>query len=148
MNKTTLDEFSPVIAEILAGEGTVRLRPKGQSMRNFIREGRDEVILCKPVFPLRKGRVYFYRRENGMLILHRCIGVKNGLVFRGDNQAEKEYGVVPGQIIGEVSQVIRGHRTIHAGGWTDVFFAVTAYPVFLCKKIIKTVLGCAPTRKS
>lgn len=112
MNNPSIYDISPIMEEVLAGGGTLKLQPHGISMLPFIMEGRDEVLLQKVSLPPKKGMIYLYKRENGSIVLHRCIEVGKALTFRGDNQYRKEVGVLPENLMAQVVSVRRKGKTI------------------------------------
>ena len=57
----------------------------GTSMLPFLDSSKK--VKLKKAESLKKGEMYFYKRENGQYVLHRLIKIKNdNLIFRGDNQ--------------------------------------------------------------
>ena len=44
-HRIPLTELLPVIREVLASGGEFSLKPRGESMRPYFREGRDTVVL-------------------------------------------------------------------------------------------------------
>ena len=92
----------------------VQLAPIGWSMYPLIVNGRDEVVI-EPADPerLRRGDVALYRREGGILVLHRILRRKpEGFYMVGDNQREVEGPLEPRQMKGVMTAVIRKGRRI------------------------------------
>lgn len=123
------------LAELLAVQlesGEAPLRVTGSSMHPTFRSGRDSVILKKPDTPLRKGDVILYLRENGQYVLHRIVGMKNGLlILSGDNQFEPEE-LRPEQVIARVVAFRRNkreYRATHLGYRLWVWLWGLAFPV-------------------
>ena len=105
----------------------------GVSMRPMLRNRRDRVIV-KPIGDkrLEKWDLPLYRRPDGKYILHRIIGVKDGVyVIRGDNTYVKEY--IPEEwILGYVSEFYRQDRHVKASSKFYRFYAAFwnfIYPV-------------------
>ena len=61
------------IEPLLKAGVCIQIHPQGYSMYPFIDPRRDEVVLAgiEDGSALRRGDVVLYRRENGMLVLHR-----------------------------------------------------------------------------
>ena len=104
-----------VSVETLLAQGqSVQLPPTGWSMYPLIAEGRDQVII-EPASPaeLRRGDVVLYRRDSGILVLHRiCRCTEAGFYMVGDNQRAIEGPLRPDQIKGKMAAVIRKGKTI------------------------------------
>lgn len=110
-----LDETIGVIEEILEGGGEFRLYPRGKSMRPFIIEGRDSVVLKKREKEnVKKHDMLFYRRSNGQFVLHRLMRIeKNGTyTMCGDAQTALERGIEYGQVIGYVERMYRKDKCV------------------------------------
>ena len=60
--------------------------------------GRDEAVIeAYPIHLLRRGDIILYRREQGILVLHRiCRITSDGFYLVGDNQTEIEGPLRPG----------------------------------------------------
>ena len=105
----------------------------GWSMYPMLRNRRDRIVLLpKGAERLKKYQLPLYRRPDGKYILHRIIGVKDGLyVIRGDNTYVKEY--VPEEwILGYVSEFYRGNRHVKASSIGYRVYAVfwnCIYPI-------------------
>lgn len=137
MNSLEISDVSPVMRSVLRDGGTVCMHPKGESMRQFIRAC-DEVILSQVKMPPKRGHIYLFSRQNGSFVLHRCVSIRSdGLVFRGDNQRKKEYGILPSQLFGEVVSVKRAGKVIVPGSWWYCFYACSAVPVFYFRTFLK-----------
>lgn len=95
--------------DLLLREGRLVYRTKGTSMEPMLRQNRDLVIIEPPVSVLKKYDVALYRR-GGQYVLHRVIGVKDGVYrIRGDNTFVVER--VPfGQVIGVLTSFRRKDR--------------------------------------
>ena len=81
-----LEDLWPLIEEVFAKGGRVRLFPRGSSMLPLIRPGVDSVLLEKPTQLLRHD-ILLYRRKNGQFVLHRLMKKdQDRLTMCGDNQ--------------------------------------------------------------
>ena len=74
------------IEPLLKAGVCIQIHPQGYSMYPFIDPRRDEVVLAgiEDGSALRRGDVVLYRRENGMLVLHRIYKIGYG----SDRRAE------------------------------------------------------------
>lgn len=131
MNNLTLYELLPTILECVQNGQEAVFTPGGISMQPMIYGGKDRVALVKPRFPLKKSDILLYRREDGILVLHRLVGFQNGqYVFRGDNTLANEYGITDENILAMVSRFCRngkwhsvdekGYR-FYAAFWSAVY---------------------------
>ena len=100
--------------EVLEKDGRLVYTNQGDSMLPFIREGRDLLIIERPAGRLKKYDVPLYKRESGRYVLHRIIKVRaDGYVVRGDNRRGRE-SVRDDQILGVLTALVRGGKTIPA----------------------------------
>lgn len=111
----SLCELLPTIKEVIESGKEVSFTPNGISMRPMLYGGRDEIVLIKPNFPLKKYDLPLYVRKNGDIILHRVIKVervkeKNFYTMRGDNTYVNEPGITDEQIVGVVTQFRRKNK--------------------------------------
>lgn len=87
----------------LLEEGKViQIKPQGYSMYPMLLPGRDSVLLSKvDQRKLRRGDVVLYRRDSGLLVLHRIWKVtREGVYLIGDNQSTIEGPLKKEQIKG------------------------------------------------
>lgn len=122
----------------------------GDSMMPLIKQGTDLVIIeKKPEGKLKKYDVPLYKRDSGQYVLHRIMKVKKGqYIICGDNRWHREYGIEDRHIIGVLTGIVRGERTISCKDlryrlychlWCD-FFYVRAFILMIrycSKKIIR-----------
>ena len=102
-----LNEFWPVMKEVIESGGEFTFYPHGTSMLPLIREGVDQVVLVKADF-LKKGDAVFYLRDNGQFVLHRVVKIKNGeYIMCGDNQVALEHGITEKHILAKMKAVLR-----------------------------------------
>jgi len=88
------------VLESLPPDGALFFTPLGTSMFPLFLGGRDQVCVT-PISPdkLRRADVVLYRRDNGMLVIHRIWKIKtDGFYMVGDNQTQPEGPLRPQQI--------------------------------------------------
>ena len=109
-----LESLLPIWEEIFDGGGTVIFTPCGQSMRPFLRSGRDRVLLFRPKEgDLRVGQIALCRRPDGVIVLHRIVRTHEGkLTLCGDGLVRLERGIAPQDVIAVVEGFYRGERFI------------------------------------
>lgn len=113
----------PKILALLEVSDAVPLVVTGNSMFPFLADQRDSVYLSKPVLPLKRGDIIFYRRDNGQYILHRICKIKDGHYWLvGDAQRGVEPGIRPDQVIAVVNAVRRKGKLVKPGHITWEFF--------------------------
>lgn len=102
-----------VIALLNEGK-VVQIYPQGYSMYPLLLPGRDQAIINGAERDhLRRGDVVLYRRDNGILVLHRIWRIKsNGIYLVGDNQVEIEGPIGVEQIKGKLIAIVRKGRSI------------------------------------
>ena len=109
----SLAGFIPTIRLVLDSGGEFTLWPRGISMRPFITQGRDSVVLVRPPKRLRRGDIALYQRDNGSYVLHRVISCKGGsYTMCGDNQLTPEPGIRQESIIAVVSRINRRGKAV------------------------------------
>ena len=93
------------IEPLLKAGACIQIYPQGYSMYPFIDPRMDEVVLAgiEEGSALRRGDVVLYRRENGMLVLHRIYKIgQDGLYLLGDHQTAIEGPVRREQVKGKM----------------------------------------------
>lgn len=115
MRKNIVGEFMDIETLLKSGQ-SVQLFPQGYSMYPLLVPGRDEVILSPiPDRPLRRGEVALYRRDTGILVLHRiCRCKEDGYYMVGDNQVLVEGPLRKEQVIGIMSGFVRKGKMVSA----------------------------------
>lgn len=100
------------IERLLEQGQSIQIKPQGYSMYPMFVPGRDEAILEKAdCARLRKGDVVLYRRDGGILVLHRICKIREGAFYMvGDNQKEVEGPLRPDQIKGVLTGFIRNGK--------------------------------------
>ena len=120
--KTGLEEILPVMQEVISEGGKFSFFPLGNSMKPFIRAGKDSVHVVKADAP-EKYDIVLYRRMSGMFVLHRIVEVNDdGYVMCGDNQWTKEYGITGDMIIAKVSEIVRDGKAISCSSKKYMFW--------------------------
>ena len=99
------------IEPLLKAGACIQIYPQGYSMYPFIDPRRDEVVLAG----IEEGSV-LYRRENGMLVLHRIYKIgQDGLYLLGDHQTAIEGPVRREQVKGKMTGMVRDGRYMDVG---------------------------------
>ena len=107
-----MEELVPVL-RLQMEHGTAILPVRGISMHPMLRNGRDQVILEKPVFPLKGHPILLYQRNDGDYILHRLVRrTKTCFLCCGDNQWQTE-PVRTEQVVATVTGFIRKGKTYY-----------------------------------
>lgn len=102
-----------VIQDKIAQGEPLLIAPQGTSMFPFLIAGRDKVLIT-PITSQkrpRRGDIVLYRREEGLLVLHRMHHHnRKGYFFTGDNQTELEGPLDREQLLGIVTRICRQGR--------------------------------------
>ena len=105
-----MKELAPVIEQTVSDGRKVKFTITGNSMFPLFSDRRDRVIVEKAE-SVKKYDIVLHLRDDGHYILHRVIGVKNGLyTIAGDNEISRERNVRPDQIIAKVTAFERKDR--------------------------------------
>lgn len=109
-----IQEYMPVLIGLLAEGREVNMLVSGNSMRPFLADKRDTIIISPPDGSFSRGDMVFYRRENGQYIMHRVhhIGPDGGLYMVGDAQVYIEGPISREQVFGVVRKVIRKGKLV------------------------------------
>lgn len=99
--------------DILNEKGELIYSNVGDSMFPLI-QPRDLLVIKKwDGNPLKKFDIPLYKRDSGQYVLHRVIKVrKNDYVLCGDNRRLKETGITDRHILGVLTAIIRGGKTL------------------------------------
>lgn len=101
------------VEQLLQEGKTIQLQPQGYSMYPMFLPGRDWAVIEPVSRKLRRGDVVLYRREGGILVLHRICKVKpEGLYLVGDNQTKLEGPLQQVWVRGMLTAFIRKGRHI------------------------------------
>lgn len=102
-------ELYQKIAPLLKEGKSIEIHPTGTSMYPLL-TGEDVVVL-KPLSekdPVQRNQILLYRRESGLLVLHRVCKVKEDrFYFVGDNQTEVEGPLKREVLLAEVTDIRR-----------------------------------------
>ena len=139
------DEWMPLIQECFKQKKQYRMLPSGSSMCPFIVGGRDEVVLSSPPPRFKKGDVVWYRRENGIHVLHRIYRIQKQQYYMvGDNQTEIEGPLKQNQILGIVTQIYRKNKAIdcnsHWYRWVSLLWLWIRPFRPICLYVIKIIV--------
>ncbi len=101
----------------------------GDSMRPFIKQGRDLLVIERPAawdtltddsltYKLKKYDVPLYKRDNGKVyVLHRVLKVRDkDYVICGDNRRHKEYGINDRNVYGVLRGIFRDGKEYPLSG--------------------------------
>ena len=102
-----------VLEEYLDIHGTLTYANVGVSMLPLLRQGKD-LFVVKKKGPGRcsVGDVVLYRRPPDQYVLHRIVEVRpEDYVILGDNCINREYGITDGDILGVMTEYVRGGKT-------------------------------------
>lgn len=91
----------------------VRIPVKGKSMRPFLKEGRDKVVLTKAdAASIKKGDIVVFKKGDAYL-LHRVVSLGGGVFsIMGDNETNPDCGISPQSIVASVKSVERNGKVI------------------------------------
>jgi len=140
-------ENTELVLKALETSGEFISRTRGVSMQPLFCQGRDLVVITKPVGELKKGDVPLYKRRNyDFLVLHRIIKVReNDYVIRGDNTYSLEY-VPKDFVVGVLKEFYRDGKYCNCK--TDkrykyyTKYIILSYPLrFLWKFRIRPILS-------
>ncbi len=112
-----LSEYDGLLREVLDSGGEFRIYPRGTSMLPLLREGKDSVVLIKPLSRPNRKDIVLYQRTDGDYVLHRIIKrLPEGYIMCGDNQTVLEPGIRDKEIIGVVLRIYRGEKQVNRDG--------------------------------
>lgn len=109
-----INSYKIDIEALLERGETVQIHPQGYSMWPMFIPGKDEAVIGRAdVGSLRRGDVALYRRDSGILVLHRVWARRpEGFYMIGDNQTETEGPLRQEQIKGVLLAFVKGGRKI------------------------------------
>lgn len=102
------------LEQLLRDGNIIRIKPQGFSMYPLFIPGRDEALIQQvPVTSLKRNDVALYRRDQGILVLHRIVRITSeGYYMTGDNQYEIEGPLRPDQFKGKLIAFVRNGKEI------------------------------------
>lgn len=99
--------------EILQRDGRLVYTSVGDSMRPFIRSGKDLLVIERADGRLKRYDAPLYRRDSGQYVLHRILKVReNDYVICGDNRWQRETGITDRHILGVLTAIVRDGKTL------------------------------------
>ena len=117
-----LNEYMPVVIELINSGKTVPLVASGSSMTPFIVHQRDTIFISK-ANELHKGDMVFYKRSTGQYVMHRIHHIKNDEFYIvGDAQNEIEGPIKREQIFGVIKKLNRKGKLIDNHNFCWKFF--------------------------
>ena len=113
-NQLLLEDFAPMVKDIINNQGKVTFTVTGWSMQPMVYHRRDTVTLVKPKFPLKKYDLPFFCMDDGEFIMHRVIRINKDGTYecRGDNRWISEDNIRNDQIIGVVESFTRNGKVV------------------------------------
>lgn len=119
----TTKELTPFIKEMINNDKQVNLTVTGNSMFPLFSHLRDSVTV-KKFSEYKKYDIILYLRNNGDLVLHRIVKVKNNEFYLcGDNQTLVEYPIYPDQVIAKVISFTRKGRVYDFNSFASMLYA-------------------------
>jgi len=104
------------VERIVFEEGFYVSTSCGVSMKPFLRDRKDTVVISSVEGKLKKYDVVLYRRKDEY-VLHRIIKVlPDSYVICGDNCINAESGIKDADIIGRLTAVYRGKKSVKMSG--------------------------------
>lgn len=119
----TTKELTPFIKKMVDEEKQVQLTVTGNSMFPLFSHLRDSVVV-KKADEYKKYDIILYVRNNGDLILHRIVKVKDGVFYLcGDNQTVIEHPIYKEQVIGKVVAFTRKDKEFQFESFISTVYA-------------------------
>jgi len=102
------------ILDLLEEGETIQIKPQGYSMYPMFIPGRDSAIIrAVEQTKLKRGEVVLYKRDHGILVLHRIWKIDSkGIYMNGDNQLIIEGPLRLDQVKGILVAFVRNNKTI------------------------------------
>ena len=106
-----------LMLSMLEDNQTLKISPEGSSMCPFFFGGRDDVYLKQPHFPLKRGDIALFQREDGKQVIHRIHHLgknadKRFYYMIGDNQTWIEGPIAEDEILAKATQIMRKGKLI------------------------------------
>ena len=136
------EEYFARVRRQLSEDGRAYVRITGISMQPVLRHLKDGVVLVPPEH-IRRGDIVLFDRKNGRYALHRVIRKgEEGFMMAGDNQWYYETGLPYDQIVGVVSEIVRGEKRIPCSNfflrsWTFWVTRLTLPRITLWKAFVR-----------
>ena len=91
----------------------VEITLAGTSMQPLIRMNRDAVVIEPYDREIRIGDIVLFRRADGAYVVHRVYKISGDrIITLGDNCENPDAPIEKGQVLGRVTRIRRGSRTI------------------------------------
>ena len=119
-------------SQVLNETGRLVYTISGFSMRPLLRQGKDVVVIEKYEGHCRKYDTVLFLRKSGKYVLHRILKVNGDKYWIGGDNCSSGEIVDEDQIIGVLSLIKRGNRTIKVTDWQYRLYThiwCDAYPV-------------------
>ena len=127
------------IEDVLEKEGIYIATISGISMYPMLRNRRDTVIIKPYKGRLKKFDVPLYR-VGDRYVLHRIIKVlPDSYVIRGDNLAEKEYGITDENILGVMTSFYRDEKEIKLNSLAYKTYVFVWHNIFYLRIFVQKV---------
>lgn len=112
------DIFLPEVGRLIEQGHSVTITPKGNSMRPFIENGRDKVVLAKAV-DIKVGDAVLAKVSKGCFVLHRVIATHGDkLLLQGDGNIKGTERCLRADVLGIVRDYIYPtHTTAASDPW-------------------------------
>lgn len=117
MNAPTREDCARSMAvEILQASGKLQLRVTGSSMLPTLWPGDLLTLQSTASDPICPGEIVLFQRED-RLVIHRVVRLsshrqQDGVMTRGDSMAQDDAPIAVSDVLGRVTEVRRGPRTI------------------------------------
>lgn len=127
------------IEDVLEKEGIYIATISGISMYPMLRNRRDTVVIKPYEGRLKKFDVPLYR-VGDRYVLHRIIKVlPDSYVIRGDNLAEKEYGITDENILGVMTSFYRDEKEIKLNSLAYKTYVFVWHNIFYLRIFVQKV---------
>ena len=111
------------IEDELSRHGVCATSTVGVSMRPLFKTHRDAVVLKTPDREIKKYDVVLYTHPSGKYVLHRVIGIKDGVyIIRGDNCLLPEH-IKDNEILGKLTGIYREEKPVSMQGVAYKFYS-------------------------
>lgn len=142
MNKDFIE--MDFLLDVLKESGTIKVPVQGRSMRPFLKEGRDSVVLNLPDGNLKKGDIVVYKRKN-TCVMHRIVDVQQNTVsIMGDNEINPDNGVDKSNIVAVVKEIHRDGKIIRKNDFQWKFYS----DIYINQNVRKLFLKLHKIRKA
>ncbi|MGN0494467.1 MAG: GNAT family N-acetyltransferase, partial [Acutalibacteraceae bacterium] len=148
--KISMTDMYPLLSDIIESNGSVKITVVGISMQPMLYNRRDTVTLSKPVLPLKKYDIPFYKTNDGKFILHRIRRINKDGTYdcRGDNCRTYEKNISDKQIIGVVTEFTRNGKSYNVKKSLPYLIYTRVWPfLYPLKKYYGTVRNSKKTLK-